>query len=106
MTAEPATAVNGISSRFDLRAFVDELSNAGGLSAHSERIELADLAAVLEGSSEAVLFTDVGPQGRRRVGNVAGSRERLALAFCKEKGLRDATAWQRQETLTAEAQGK
>src|SRR5690606_3422800 len=37
--------------------------------------------ARLDGNPKAVLFRDVGPEGAELVGNVMGSRRRLALAF-------------------------
>ena len=67
--------------RFRLRTFVERLSNTGELDRHEAPIDLADVAARLEGTSRAVLFSKVGPEGAELVGSVMGSRARLAHAF-------------------------
>src|SRR5262249_41946233 len=46
-----------------------------------EPTELADIAAVLEGNPKAVLFRAVGRERQELVGNVTGSRARIARAF-------------------------
>ena len=66
---------------FDLRTFLNRLDAAGVLTLHDEPIELGSIAAILEGNDKAVLFTNVGPEKATLVGNLAGSRERLAMAF-------------------------
>jgi UbiD family decarboxylase len=66
--------------RFRLRRFVEELG-ADELETRAEPIDLADVAAALEGNARAVLFRAAGPEPQELVGNVNGSRARLARAF-------------------------
>ena len=65
--------------RFRLRRFVETLGD--DLEIVSKATELADVARLLEGNPKAVLFRAVGPERRELVGNVAGSRARIARAF-------------------------
>src|SRR5256712_1196787 len=67
--------------RFRLRRFVDELLQKGELEVRAGPAELADVASALEGNAKAVLFERVGKEGAQLVGNVMGSRARLARAF-------------------------
>jgi 2,5-furandicarboxylate decarboxylase 1 len=67
--------------RFRLRRFVEELRQAGELEVHSGMAELAEVAPALEGNARAVLFERAGREGAQLVGNVMGSRARLARAF-------------------------
>jgi UbiD family decarboxylase len=67
--------------RFRLRRFVEALQQAGELQVVRGAADLADVAPALEGNDKAVLFERVGPEGARLVGNVMGSRARLARAF-------------------------
>src|SRR5262245_39646735 len=66
--------------RFRLRAFVASLG-PDALETRTEPVDLADVAAVFEGNPKAVLFRAVGPERQELVGNVAGSRARIAQAF-------------------------
>jgi UbiD family decarboxylase len=66
--------------RFRLRGFVESLP-ADELETRAAPVDLADVAAVLEDNPKAVLFGSVGPEGHQLVGNVTGSRERIARAF-------------------------
>jgi UbiD family decarboxylase len=66
--------------RFRLRRFVEELG-ADELETRREPIDLADVAAALEGNPRAVHFKAAGPEAAELVGNVNGSRARLARAF-------------------------
>ena len=66
---------------YALQPFLARLESAGELLRHTDPIELGDIAAILEGNEKAVLFEKVGPEGARVVGNVAGSRSRIAMAF-------------------------
>jgi UbiD family decarboxylase len=66
--------------RFRLRRFVEELG-AEELETRREPIDLADVAAALEGNARAVHFKSAGPDAQELVGNVNGSRARLARAF-------------------------
>jgi UbiD family decarboxylase len=65
---------------YRLRTFVDGLGPEE-LEVVSEPVDLADIAARLEGNPKAVLFEKVGPEQASLVGNVVGSRTRLAKAF-------------------------
>ena len=66
--------------RFRLRRFVEELG-ADELDTRAAPTDLADVAAALEGNARAVHFRAVGPEAQELVGNVNGSRARLAHAF-------------------------
>jgi len=66
--------------RFSLRRFLEELVAAGECEQRDAPIELADIAQALE-SEKAVWFRAAGPERAELVGNVAGSRARLARAF-------------------------
>ncbi|HEX3916272.1 MAG TPA: UbiD family decarboxylase [Caulobacteraceae bacterium] len=65
---------------YRLRTFVEGLG-PDELETVTAPVELADVAARLEGNPRAVLFTQVGPERASLVGNVVGSRSRLARAF-------------------------
>jgi UbiD family decarboxylase len=65
---------------FRLKAFVEALGT-DELEIVEEPVELGDIAARLEGNPRAVLFRAVGPERAPLVGNVTGSRSRLAKAF-------------------------
>jgi 2,5-furandicarboxylate decarboxylase 1 len=84
MEAAGERPVDASAGRFELRAFLDRLASAGLLSVHEDPCDLADVAAALEGNEKAVLFRKVGPEQAALAGNVAGSRERLALAFATD----------------------
>jgi len=74
--------------RFRLRNFVQRLLDDGECEVHDKPIDMIDLAAVLEGNPRAVLFTAAGPEKAELVGNVMGSRKRLARALdTDERGL-------------------
>jgi UbiD family decarboxylase len=66
--------------RFRLRRFVEEL-DADELETRSDPTDLADVAAALEGNARAVHFKSAGADAQELVGNVNGSRARLARAF-------------------------
>ena len=65
---------------FRLLGFVEALG-PDELEIVEEPVELGDIAARLEGNPRAVLFRAVGPERTAVVGNVTGSRTRLAKAF-------------------------
>ena len=67
--------------RFRLRRFVEELRQTGELEVKAGAAELAEVAPALEGNAKAVFFERVGKEGAQLVGNVMGSRSRLARAF-------------------------
>jgi 2,5-furandicarboxylate decarboxylase 1 len=74
--------------RFRLRNFVDRLVQLGECEVHDKPIDLIDVAAVLDGNPKATLFKSAGPEQAELVGNVMGSRRRLALALdTDERGL-------------------
>ena len=66
--------------RFRLRRFVEDLG-ADEVETRRAPIDLADVAAALEGNASAVHFRSAGPDAQELVGNVNGSRARLARAF-------------------------
>src|SRR5215831_12881507 len=68
--------------RFRLRRFVEGLGDE--LATVDEATDLADVAMILEGNPKAVLFRAVGPERQELVGNVTGSRARIARAFSVE----------------------
>src|SRR5712691_11109827 len=67
--------------RFRLRRFVEELLQTGELEVRAEAVDLAGVALALEGNAKAALFERVGKESAPLVGNVMGSRARLARAF-------------------------
>ncbi len=67
--------------RHRLRRFMDEAAAAGHVDVIEQPVDLADIAARLEGSPKAALFRKAGPEGAELAGNVMGARERIALAF-------------------------
>ena len=67
--------------RFRLRRFVDGLVASGEAELRDEPVALADISAGLHGNPNAVLFRKAGPEAAEVVGNVMGSRARLAEAF-------------------------
>src|SRR6202165_2844562 len=66
--------------RYRLRRFVESLGS-DELETRLEATELGDIATALESNSRAVLFRAAGPEAQELVGNVNGSRSRLARAF-------------------------
>ncbi len=73
------TAVD--TEKFRLRNFVERLVKHGECVVHDAPIALADVAAVLEDCAQAVWFRAVGPEKSELVGNVMGSRARLAMSL-------------------------
>lgn len=65
--------------RFGLRTFVERLVALGECEVHEPPIDLIDVAARLDGNPKAVWFRNAG--GAELVGNVMGSRARMALAL-------------------------
>ena len=66
--------------RFRLRRFIESLG-AEELDIRDAAIDLAGIAAVMEGNPKAVLFRSAGPEHAAIVGNVMGGRARIAKAF-------------------------
>jgi UbiD family decarboxylase len=75
----PASAFEA--DRFRLRNFINLLEQTGELETVSDALDLIDIAPRLDGNPKAVLFRNVGPERTEVIGNVLGSRRRLALAF-------------------------
>jgi 2,5-furandicarboxylate decarboxylase 1 len=74
--------------RFRLRNFVEKLVDLGECEVREQPIDLVDVAGVLEANPRAVLFKAAGPEKAELVGNVMGSRKRLARALdTDERGL-------------------
>ena len=79
---KPARAANVASfDRFRLRSFVDSLRDENELQTVSEPLELGEIGRFLDGNVKAVHIKAAGAEKMEVVGNVAGSRRRLALAF-------------------------
>src|SRR5580692_5902218 len=70
--------------RFRLRWFMETLVQADECRVIVEPVELIDVARHLDGEEKAVWFKAVGPERAELVGNVVGSRRRLAIAFGTE----------------------
>lgn len=67
--------------RFRLRRFVEELIEDGEVEIIDKHVERGHVAGHLDANPKVVYFKNVGPQGVELVGNVMGSRGRLAKAF-------------------------
>ena len=67
--------------RFRLRRFIERLVQLDECEVHDKPIDLLDVAAVLDGNPKATWFKSVGPEMAELIGNVMGSRRRLALAL-------------------------
>jgi UbiD family decarboxylase len=67
--------------KFRLRHFVEKLVQEGECVVHESPIDLIDVAGVLDCNPHAVWFRAVGPERTELVGNVMGSRRRLAAAL-------------------------
>lgn len=67
--------------RFRLRSFIEGLQGTDQLDIREDKVDLADMAAVMQGNSKAVWFKKAGPEGVEVVGNVVGGRERIARAL-------------------------
>jgi UbiD family decarboxylase len=66
--------------RFRLRAFVEGLPE-DELETRRDALDLADIAQALDDNPRAVWFRAAGPERHELVGNVTGSRSRIARAF-------------------------
>src|SRR3954469_25872720 len=87
----PARAQKGDADleRFRLRRLVERFATEGELEVVSQQVDLVDIGARLDGNPKAVHFRAAGPEKAEVVGNVLGSRRRIALAFgVSEKELR------------------
>jgi 2,5-furandicarboxylate decarboxylase 1 len=79
VTITASSAAGADTERFRLRAFVERLVALDECLVYEEAIDLVDVAAKLDGCPKAVWFRNAG--GAELVGNVMGSRGRLALAL-------------------------
>jgi len=66
--------------RYRLRRFLAELPSEE-IDTRNEPVDLADVAAALDGNDRAVHFRAAGPERQELAGNVTGSRSRLARAL-------------------------
>ncbi len=66
---------------FRLRNFVRDLAAMDELAIIDEPVDLAGISGHLHGQAKAVLFRQAGPEKAEIIGNVMGSRKRLAAAF-------------------------
>src|SRR4029079_15006984 len=74
--------------RFRLRRYVERLVQLGECEVYDQPIDLIDVGSVLDGNPLATWFKAVGPEKAEVIGNVMGSRKRLALALdTDESGL-------------------
>ena len=80
-TEAPVARAAADTERFRLRNLIAVLEQEGELESVSEPLDLIEIAPRLDGNAKAVLFGCVGPEQTEVVGNVMGSRRRLALAF-------------------------
>ena len=67
--------------RFRLRSYLESLRDSDELEIRDDRVDLADLAAIMQGNRKAVWFRNVGDEKMELVGNVVAGRNRLAHAF-------------------------
>lgn len=67
--------------RYSLRRFLGEMEAIGELETIEHPVDLADMARYLDGSPKAVYFKKAGPEQAEVVGNVTGSRARIARGF-------------------------
>ncbi len=67
--------------QFRLRNFIESLLSTDQLDVREDKVDLADMAAIMQGNPRAVWFKKAGPEGVEVVGNVVGGRERLARAL-------------------------
>lgn len=70
--------------KFRLRRFVERLIALGEVDVHTAPVALADISAIIEASTRASLFKDVGPEHLEMVGAVGGSRRRYAIALATD----------------------
>ncbi len=81
MDAKSPHAQKNDLDRFRLRNYIEDLIDTDQLDIRDERVDLADVAAILQGNDKAVWFRNIGGENVELVGNVVGGRERLARAF-------------------------
>lgn len=101
VTDAPARAKADVDlERFRLRRMIEQLGEAD-LEVVNQPVDLVDLGARLDGNPKAVLFRAAGPEKAQVVGNVMGSRRRIALAMgVSEKELRAETSRRLAQEIT------
>src|SRR5215469_13303879 len=67
--------------KFRLRPFVKKLIEIGEVEIHDEPVALAEMSAIIEQTSKAVLFKKAGAEQYEVIAAVSGSRKRVAAAF-------------------------
>jgi UbiD family decarboxylase len=67
--------------RYRLRRFIDGLQGSDEIETRQQPVDLADIAAAVEGNPKAVHFRAVGPERQELVAGVMGSRARIACGF-------------------------
>ena len=67
--------------RFRLRHTVERFAAEGELETVTKAVDLIEVGSYLDGNAKAVLFRAAGPEKAELVGNVMGSRRRLALSM-------------------------
>lgn len=67
--------------QFRLRRFVEEMIADGEVDVVEQEIDLADMAARMDGNEKAVLFRQAGPERAEVIGSMTGGRRRMAKAF-------------------------
>jgi UbiD family decarboxylase len=67
--------------KFRLRRFVERLVQTGECAVHDAPLDLIDVAGKVDCNPDAILLRAVGPERAELVGNVMGSRRRLAAAL-------------------------
>ena len=60
--------------QFRLRNFIEGLDGSDQLDIREDRVDLADMAAIMQGNPKAVWFKKAGPEGVEVVGNLVGGR--------------------------------
>src|SRR3954468_20012462 len=74
---------------FRLRRVIERFAAEGEVETVTKPVDLVDIGSYLDGNPKAVHFRAAGPEKAEVVGNVLGSRRRIALAFgVSEKELR------------------
>jgi len=79
-TADSGVATSDL-DRFRLRRFIESLAGTDELERRDTRVDLAEIAKVLDGNPRVVHFLAAGPEQQELVGNVVSSRSRIARAF-------------------------
>lgn len=64
--------------QFRLRRFLETLAREGEVETHEASVKLSEVGRILDGNPKAVLFNQAGAGRSPLVGNVLGSRKRVA----------------------------